>query len=88
MKSISFTVNNAEQEKMLLQFAREHNIELESENELGFVVSESLSKEFEAKTGYQLEDYQRLILEEEQGEYLIIIDFKQNQSKWKKDKGL
>jgi hypothetical protein len=88
MKSVSFTVNNAEQEKMLLQFAREHNIELESENEFGFVVSEALSKEFEAKTGYQLEEYQRLILEEEQGEYLTIIDFKQNQSKWKKDKGL
>ena len=88
MKSISFTVNNAAQEKLLLQFAKQHSIELESENEFGFVVSDTLRKEFEEKTGYKLDEYQRLILEEEQAEYLDLNDLKLNQSKWKKDKGL
>jgi hypothetical protein len=88
MKSISFSVKNLQQENLLLQFAKQHHIELEKENELGFVVSTELENEFKAKTGYTLSEYQQSIVADEKAEYLSVADFKNNQAKWKKDKGL
>jgi hypothetical protein len=71
-----------------MQFAKEHHLEIEQENELGFIISPTLEKEFKEKTGYSLEDYQQGIVAEEQGEYFSINDLKKNLEQWKKEKGL
>jgi hypothetical protein len=88
MKSISFSVKNLQQENLLLQFAKQHHIELEKENEFGFIVSNELENEFKEKTGYTLSEYQQSIVADEKAEYLSVTDFKNNQAQWKKDKGL
>ncbi|MFM2049089.1 MAG: hypothetical protein RI955_1637 [Bacteroidota bacterium] len=80
MKSISFSVKNLQQENLLLQFAKQHHIELEKENEFGFIVSNELENEFKEKTGYTLSEYQQSIVADEKAEYLAVTDFKNNQA--------
>jgi hypothetical protein len=86
MKSLSFSVVNATQEMLLLQFAKQNNIEVETENNLDFVTSPALEKEFQLKTGYSLSEYQQSVLKAEMAGSYSVDDFKNSLSEWKKKK--